>query len=210
MPKNQRQSQAPGDEDLPDLVISMPLQYAQVHPEKVDMLSIELLRPTPSYSTTSQDGRTHRLIPDLSRTKHNGASAAVKEKALNGRGFDLGYDTGAKNDNSIAWPGRDNLTCASCSKWSLACIHAAALNAFDEHDSDSNDLDAVRTMQQLMYLQNSYGQLEAPHDRCQHRTHQRADSPMLKCWLNQLPRQEGFGSMTVAKPRFASTVKSRL
>jgi hypothetical protein len=210
MPKQQRPSQAPGDEDLPDLAISMPLQYAQVHPETVDILSIKLLRPTLSYSTTSQHGHTHWLIPDASGTKHNGASASVKQKAHTGRGFDLGYDTRAKANDSMAWPGRDNLSCASCSKWSLACVHAAALNAFDEHDSESNDRNAAPLMQQLMYLQNRYRELEDHHDCCQHQTYQRVDSPMLKRWLNQMPRQEGFGSMVVAKPWSASAVKSRL
>jgi hypothetical protein len=210
MPKHQSRTRAPGDEFLPDLALNMPLQHAQPHPEILDMVSIDLLRQHLLYNKTAEDPRTHGPIDEVSRTRHRRASASVKPKPHPGHRFDLGHDTKARNNDPVAWRGRGNATCASCSKWSLACVHAAALNAFDEHDSDSDECYATRIMQQLICLQNGCGGLEEASRRSQHEKHQGIDSPMVHRWVSQSPRQEYFNGMAITQSTAAGAIKSRL
>ena len=210
MSRHQSHAGAPGDDWLPDLVLNIPHQRSGAYPELLDTVSINLLGQSLPQNKNTQHSRTARLIDEVSRTKERGACVLANPMAHPGRGFDLGHDTTGQNQDTFAWPGRDNSACASCSKWSLACVHAAALNAFDEHDSDSDECRAARLMQRLMYLQNQCGEPRNAPLRAQHQKRASLESPMLRRWRNQSPRQEGFSGVATAQPLPASAIKSRL
>jgi hypothetical protein len=208
MPKHQnRPTHAPGTDYLPDLALKMPLYYSQAHPEVLDTPSIALLRKHQSKSTAA------RLVDEVARPSHRKESApsSITPKVHRPEhGLDLlGQSSTALN--SAAWPDRSTSACASCSKRSLACVHAAALNALDEHDSDSHESHyAARVTQQQMvaYPQNGYADLEDTARRSQH--HEGIDSPMMHRWLTQSPRQEGFNGIAAARTWSASVGRSRL
>ena len=203
-------TRAPGDEDLPDLVLRMPIQQAQFHPEKSDRIPTDLLQKSMSRSKITQKAHAHSAIDEVTRTKHHIMPASFAPKPRPGHGLDPGYNTTAQEKDALAWPGREKSACASCSKWSLACIHAAALNAFDEHDSASDRWPAARVTRQLMYLQDRYGDLDDASPALRHQEHKKLDPPMLQRWLGQSHRQEGFNGVATAQALSAGSIKSRL
>jgi hypothetical protein len=224
MPSYQSPTPARGDEDLPDLAINMPLPQWQPHPEITGMLATDLLRQQhlPSYEI-APDTRKDGSVNDDVRAKHHRASAAVDPKARHGGGFHLGHQGKARHQDSAAWPGRESSTSASCSKWSLACIHAAALNAFDEHDSDSDDRHAARALQRqrqrkgrqnarkVPEMASSSSSSSSSHHPRHHEHHQGDTRLMLQCWFNQSPRQEGFHGVATAEASSpGGTMASRL
>lgn len=209
MNKHQSRTQVTGDEDLPDLALNMPLPQAYPNPRTVDRASTALFRQHLSYYEKAQDARTDTLTQEGSRTIHRGASASIRPKVHHGKSFDIGHDAKAQNQNAVAWHGREISTCASCSKWSLACIHAAALDAFDEHDSgsDPHEKHAARTPPQFSCPQNAHVKLHAASHRSQHQV---PNPPMLQRWLSQSPRQEGFNGIASAEALSGDAIKSHL
>ena len=203
-------TRAPGDEDLPDLIVRMPIQHAQLYPETSDTTLTDLSQQYMSRSKITQDARAHSSIDEVTRTKHHIVAAFFAPKPRPDHGLDLAYNTTAQEKDSVMWPGREKSACASCSKWSLACIHAAALNAFDEHDSASDRCHAARATQQLLYLQDRYGDSDDASPPLQHQKHKRLGPPMLQRWLGQSPRQEGFDGVATAQALSAGSIKSRL
>lgn len=227
MPNYRSPTPARGDEDLPDLAINMPLPQWQSHPEITGMLATDLLRQQhlPSYEIAPDTHKDGPVNDDVC-AKHHRAPAAVDPKARHGGGFHLGHHGKARHQDSAAWLGRESSTGASCSKWSLACIHAAALNAFDEHDSDSDKRHATRALlQQLQQRRRRQRQRQgrqnarevpemassSSHHPRLHEYHQGDTRLMLQCWLNQSPRQEGFHGVATAEASSpGGTMTSRL
>jgi hypothetical protein len=208
MPERQNFRCAPGDDCLPDLIITMPIDYDRMNstlPDKrlVDSALEELL----AQYESPRNKRDHRVIDHISHKRNTEASVSVNSKGHTGYHLRFGDQTPGQTRDSAAWPGHNNSACASCSKWSLACIHAAALNAFDEHDSDSDERQAVTVVQQLMCLQK--GCADASR-RSQQQAYHRVGSPMLQRWLSQSPRQEGFNGVATAQVLSRSATKSRL
>jgi hypothetical protein len=208
MRKPQHPADAPGHDDLLGLAIQMPLQQAPPHPETLGMLATHPLRQQHLPYTRES---TRDAIPP---TKDNyPVSAAANPQASRRRGgFDLGHTAQAPHKDPAAWPGRvSSATCASCSKWSLECIHAAALNAFDELDSDPDARLAARTLPPPKCLQNAHaGSEKAPRHHPRHHEYPIHGPPMLQRWRNQSPHQESFHGVATTEAASARTPMARL
>jgi hypothetical protein len=211
MPERQNFRCAPGDDCLPDLTITMSTDYDRTNstlPNK-KLIDLALKEPLAQYES-SRNKRDHRVIDHVSHNRNAEASVSANPKGHTGYHLRLGDQTPGQTRDSAAWPGHNNSACASCSKWSLACIHAAALNAFDEHDSDSGERHATTVVQQLMCLQNGCGGGEDAPRRSQQQAHHGLGSPMLNRWLSQSPRQEGFNGVATAQVLPRNATKSQL
>jgi hypothetical protein len=211
MPERQNLRCAPGDDYLPDLIITMPIDYDRMTSTLPDKrLTDSALEELLAQYESSRNKRDHRAINHLSHNTNAGVLVSVNLKGHTGHHLRLGDQIPGQTRDSAAWPGHDNSACASCSKWSLACIHAAALNAFDEHDSDSDSRHAATIVQQLMCLQKGCGGGEDASRRPQQQTHYGSGSPMLRRWLSQSPRQEGFNGVATAQVLSRRATKSYL
>ena len=211
MPEHQNLRCAPGDDCLPDLIITMPIDYDRMNPTLPDKRLIDsaLEEPSTQYES-SRNKRDHRVIDHVSHNRNAEALLSVNPKGHTGYHLRLGDQAPGQTRGSAAWPGHNNSACASCSKWSLACIHAAALNAFDEHDSNSDERHAATIVQQLMCLQKGCAGGEDASRRSQQQAHHRLGSPMLQRWLGQSPRQEGFNGVAIAQGLSRNATKSHL
>jgi hypothetical protein len=211
MPEHQTLRCAPGDDYLPDLIITMPIDYNRMNSTLPDKRLIDsALGESLAQYGSSRNKRDHRLIDHVSHNRNAEALVSVNPKGHTGHHLHLGDQTPGQTRNSTAWPGHNNSACASCSKWSLACIHAAALNAFDEHDSDSDERHAATLVQQLMCLQKGCGGGEDASRHSQQQAHRGLGSPMLQRWLNQSPHQEGFNGVATAQSCLEGRQKSHL
>lgn len=208
MPERQNFRCAPGDDCLPDLTIINYDRMNSTLPDKrlIDSALDELL----TQYESSRNKRDHRLIDHVSHNRNAEALVSANPKGHTGYHLRLGDQTPGQTRDSAAWLGHNNSACASCPKWSLICIHAAALNAFDEHDSDSDERHAATIVQQLMYLQKGCAGGEDASRRSQQQVHHRLGSPMLQRWLSQSPRQEGFNGVATAQILSRSATKSQL
>jgi len=211
MPERQHFRRAPGDDCLPDLTITMPIGYDRMNSALPDKRLVDsaLEEPLARYES-SRNKHDHRVIDHVSHKRNTEALVSVNPKGHTGYHLRLGDQTPGQTRDSAAWPGHNNSACASCSKWSLACIHAAALNAFDEHDSDSDERHAVTIVQQLMCLQKGRAGGEDASRRSQQQAQHRLGSPMLQRWLSQSPRQEGFNGVATAQVLPRNATKSQL
>ena len=211
MPERQYLQRAPGDDCLPDLIIAMPINYDRMNSTLPDKRLIDSAceEPLAQYESL-RNKRDYRLIDYASHNRNAEALVSVNPKGHTGHYLHLGDQTPGHTRGSAAWPGHNNSACASCSKWSLACIHAAALNAFDEHDSDSDERHAATIVQQLMCQQKGYGGGEDASHRSQQKAHHKLGSPMLQRWFSQSPRQEGFNGVATAQALSRSATKSQL
>jgi hypothetical protein len=211
MPERQSFRCAPGDDCLPDLTITMSTDYDRTNstlPNK-KLIDLALKEPLAQYES-SRNKRDHRVIDHVSHNRNAEASVSANPKGHTGYHLRLGHQAPGQTRDSAAWPGHNNSACASCSKWSLACIHAAALNAFDEHDSDSDECHAAAIMQQLMCPQKRRRGGEDASRRSQQQAHDGLGSPMLQRWLGQSPRQEGFNGVATAQALSRGATKSHL
>ena len=201
MSKHQSRTRIPGDDYLPDLALKMPIRQSHSNPEALDMVSIDLLQQRLPDCKTARWIRSPSLIDDVHRkSNHKSLTPSNPEPHLS-HGFELG---------SVPRPTRDNYACASCSQWSLACVHAPALNDFDGHNSNSSQRQAATTTQHPRHLLQSHGGLgDASHHPAQH-TRRSLDPPMLRRWLRQSPRQEGFNGEATAQAPSANVAKGRL
>jgi hypothetical protein len=96
-------------------------------------------------------------------------------------------------------------TCATCSKWSLACIHAAALNAFDEHDADPDARLAARTLPPPKCRPHAHAVSDkAPRHHPRHREQPAHGPPMLRRWHSQSPHQESFHGVATTEAASSS------
>jgi hypothetical protein len=184
------------------------------------MLATHLLHQQhlPHYRK-AHDTRTREAARDaVLRTKdYYPVSAAANLRAgreggrLGGR-FDVGHTAQPPHEDAAAWPARaTSATCASCSKWSRECIHAAALNAFDELDSDPDARLAAPTLPQPKRLQNAHaGSKTAPRHHRRHHEHPAPGPPMLQRWRDQSPHQESFHGVATAEAASPRTTMTRL
>jgi hypothetical protein len=211
MPERQNFRCAPGDDFLPDLTITMPIDYDRMNSTSPDKRLIDsaLEEPLAQYGP-SRNKRDHRAVDHVSRNRNAEALVSANPKGHTGYHLRLGHQAPGQTHDSAARPGHNNSACASCSKWSLACIHAAALNAFDEHDSDSDEHHAATIVQQMMCLQKGCRGGEDASRRSQQQAHHGLGPPMLQRWLSQSPRQEGFNGVATAQALSRSATKSQL
>ena len=211
MPERQSLRCAPGDDYLPDLIITMPIDYNPMNSTLPDKRFIDsACEDSLAQYESLRNKRDSRLIDHASHNRNAEALVSVNPKNHTGHHLHLGDQIPGQTHDSAVWPGHNNSAGASCSNWSLACIHAAALNAFDEHDSDSDECHVTTIMQQLMYQQKGYGGGEDASRRSQQKAHHKLSSPMLQRWLGQSPCQEGFHGVATAQALPRSATKSRL
>lgn len=210
MPERQHFRRARGDDCLPDLIITMPIDYDRMNSTSPDKRLIDSAfeEPLAQYES-SRNKRDYRVIDHVSHNRNAEAFVSVNPKGHTGYHLRLGDQTPGQTRDLVASPGHNNSACASCSKWSLECIHAASLNAFDEHDSDSDERHAVTIVQQLMCLQKGCAGGEGASRRSQQQAHHRLGSPMLQRWLSQSPRQEGFNGVATAQVLSRNATKSQ-
>jgi hypothetical protein len=212
MPECQNLRFAPGDDFLPDLIITMPTGYNRKNSTLPDkrLMDSAFEEPLAQYGSLPYK-RNSRLIDHASHNGNAEGLVSVNSKGYTGHHLPLGDQIPGPTCDSAAWPRHNNSACASCSKWSLACIHAAALNAFDEHDSDSDERHTPPTIVQQLMCQRKG--CEAGRDSPLHpqqRAYHELSSPMLQRWLSQSPRQEGFNGVATAQVLSRSAIKSRL
>lgn len=211
MPERQNLRCAPGDDYLPDLIITMPIDYDRMNSTLLDKRLVDSAceEPLAQYESL-RDKRDYRLVDCASHNRNAEALISVNPKGHTGHHLHLGDQIPGQTRDLAAWLGHNNSACASCSKWSLACIHAAALNAFDEHDSDSDKRHAATIVQQLMCQQKGCRGGEDASRRSQQKAHHKFGSPMLQRWFSQSPRQEGFNGVATAQVLSRSATKSQL
>jgi hypothetical protein len=211
MPERQNLRCAPGDDCLPDLIITMPIDCNRMNSALPDkrLINSACEDPLAQYESL-RNKRDYRFIDHAAHNRNTEALVSVNPKSHTGHHLHLGDQIPGQTHDSAVWPGHNNSEYASCSKWSLACIHAAALNAFDEHDSDSDERHAATIVQQLMYQQKGCGGGEDASHRSQQKAYHKLGSPMLQCWLSQSPCQEGFNGVATTQVLPRSATKSRL
>jgi hypothetical protein len=208
MPERQNLRCAPGDDCLPDLIITMPIDYDRMNsilPGK-RLINSACEEPLAQYESL----RNRRLVDHASHNRNTEAVVSVNPKGHTRHHLYLGDQISGQTRDSAAWPGHNHSACASCSKWSLECIHAAALNAFDEHDSDSDERHAATIAQQLIYQQKGCGGGGDALRRSQQKAHHKLGSPMLQRWFSQSPCQEGFNGVATAQVLSRRAIKSQL
>jgi hypothetical protein len=221
MPQHQHQhpARAPGHHDLPDLALQMPLQQALPPLDTPGLLATHPLRQQhlPCYRKARETRPRESARDAVPRTKDyypGSAAANLHAGRGGGGGFDVGHTAQAPRKDAAAWPARATwATCASCSKWSLECIHAAAaLNAFDELDSDPDARLAAPTSPQPKGVQNARAGPETA--RRHHRRHRERSAPpgppMLQRWRDQSPHQESFHGVATTEAASPRTAMARL